>query len=238
MADTKLTSLTELAAKPADDDLLYLVDVSDTTDDATGSSRKLKAKRFATTDGSAVTFTGGGSIALGGYTLTAPATGTLLTLAHLLTVDGAGSGVDADLLDGVQLSAIQAYMLGQTLKMLSVPYSADYAVLGVTYNGGAASAIYLNASNIPSSLKVYLYVLVGVSGASTAYARLYNETTAAAISGSEVTNVFGTADFTWLNSGDIRANLTAGLNRYILQLKNSSAGQETYSTSAMLVITP
>lgn len=242
MADTKLTALTELAATPADGDLLYVVDVSDTSDDAAGSSRKLQAKRFVKSDGTSTQITGGGTIALGGYTLTVPATGTAQTVAALLTnilaVDGAGSGIDADTLDGVQLSAIQAYMLGQTLKMLSVPSSSDYAVLGATYNGGAASAIYLNASNIPSSLKVYLYVLVGVSGASTAYARLYNETTAAAITGSEVTNVFGTADFTWLASGDIRANLTAGLNRYILQLKNSSGGQETYSMSAMLVITP
>lgn len=215
MADTKLTSLTELAATPADGDMLYVVDVSDTTDDASGSSRKIQAKRWVKSDGSSTQVTGGGTIALGGYTLTVPATGTAVTEA-----------------------VVQAYMLGQTLKMLSVPYSADYAVLGTTYNGGAASAIYLNASNIPSSLNVYLYVLVGVSDASTGYARLYNETTAAAITGSEVTNVFGTGDFTWLASGDIRANLTAGLNRYILQLKNSSGAQETYSTSAMLVITP
>jgi len=77
MADTKLPALTEVDAVPADTDLLYLVDVSDTADDATGSSRKIKAQRFATTDGSAVTFTGGGTIALGGYTLTVGATGTV-----------------------------------------------------------------------------------------------------------------------------------------------------------------
>ena len=40
MSDTKLTGLTELTA-PADDDWLYLVDKSDTTDDAAGSSRKV-----------------------------------------------------------------------------------------------------------------------------------------------------------------------------------------------------
>lgn len=39
MADAKLPALTELTA-PASGDLLYVVDVSDTTDDATGSSRK------------------------------------------------------------------------------------------------------------------------------------------------------------------------------------------------------
>jgi hypothetical protein len=45
VADAKLTALTELTAEPADDDWLYLVDKSDTTDDAAGSSRKLLVER-------------------------------------------------------------------------------------------------------------------------------------------------------------------------------------------------
>lgn len=44
MADSKLTALTETSV-PALDDLLYTVDVSDTTDDAAGSSRKLTLQR-------------------------------------------------------------------------------------------------------------------------------------------------------------------------------------------------
>jgi len=40
MADTKLSALTTPSGGPAAADLLYLVDVSDTTDDAAGSSRK------------------------------------------------------------------------------------------------------------------------------------------------------------------------------------------------------
>ena len=44
MADSKLTALTEVSV-PDLDDLSYLVDVSDTTDDAAGSSRKVTLRR-------------------------------------------------------------------------------------------------------------------------------------------------------------------------------------------------
>ncbi len=45
MADTKLPALTDLSA-PALDDLLYIVDVSDTTDDASGSSFDITLERL------------------------------------------------------------------------------------------------------------------------------------------------------------------------------------------------
>lgn len=41
MADAKVPALTELNATPADADELYIVDKSDTTDDATGTSKKI-----------------------------------------------------------------------------------------------------------------------------------------------------------------------------------------------------
>jgi len=41
MADQKLTDRTELAAAPADGDLVHVVDVSDTTDNASGTSKKI-----------------------------------------------------------------------------------------------------------------------------------------------------------------------------------------------------
>jgi hypothetical protein len=43
MANAKVTALTALAEAPHNDDLVYLVDVSDTTDDATGTSKKITA---------------------------------------------------------------------------------------------------------------------------------------------------------------------------------------------------
>jgi hypothetical protein len=42
MADKKLTEQTELTELPHDDDIIHVVDVSDTTDDATGTSKKWK----------------------------------------------------------------------------------------------------------------------------------------------------------------------------------------------------
>lgn len=41
MADERVSDQTELNASPADGDLVHLVDISDTTDNAGGSSRKM-----------------------------------------------------------------------------------------------------------------------------------------------------------------------------------------------------
>lgn len=67
MADAKLTALTALAA-PATADLMYIVDVSDTTDSGAGTSKKMTLSTFLTSfvfadtvsgtiNGSNVTFT-------------------------------------------------------------------------------------------------------------------------------------------------------------------------------------
>lgn len=81
MSDTKISALTALAAQPASTDLLPIVDVSDTTQAASGSTKKITAAYFAQTQGTVATITGGGTIALGGFTLTVPATGTVALLA-------------------------------------------------------------------------------------------------------------------------------------------------------------
>jgi len=72
MADTKNTGLAELAAVPADDDLLYLVDVSDTSMAGTGTSKKNKAKYVLRTNGTANTL--GANIAANGYNFTGAGT--------------------------------------------------------------------------------------------------------------------------------------------------------------------
>lgn len=79
---TKITSLTSLGATPADNDVVPIVDVSDTSQAATGTAKKLTAVYFAKTDGSATTVTGGGTISLGGYTVTVPSTGTVAMDGH------------------------------------------------------------------------------------------------------------------------------------------------------------
>lgn len=208
MADTKLTSLTELAATPADGDMLYVVDVSDTTDDATGSSRKIQAKRWVKSDGTSTQVTGGGTIALGGYTLTVPATGT---------------------------AATRADMLIQTINMCR---SLTGSIDSTSYiNFDTSSGTYLNGAAIPSSLKVYLYCHIVISGATTAYVELYNDTDGASISGSELTSTSTSGE--WKVSGDIRAALASGLKRYTIRLKNSVIGGTAVAASSVqLVITP
>lgn len=73
MANIRLSGLTELTT-PASGDLLYIVDISDTTDNAAGSSRKITATNLfaeaATLNTNLVTLTG--SQTLTNKTLTAP----------------------------------------------------------------------------------------------------------------------------------------------------------------------
>ena len=59
MADQKLTDLTELATSAASDDWLYVVDKSDTTDSAAGSSKKISVSNLVpSTEGTAILSTG------------------------------------------------------------------------------------------------------------------------------------------------------------------------------------
>lgn len=46
MAEQRLTDQSELNETPADDDVLHIVDVSDTTDDDDGSSKKIKVSNL------------------------------------------------------------------------------------------------------------------------------------------------------------------------------------------------
>jgi len=76
MADQRITQLGQKSIKPADDDLLVMVDVDDTTMAASGTNKKITMAFFATTTGDAASITGGGEIVLGGNTLTVAATGS------------------------------------------------------------------------------------------------------------------------------------------------------------------
>lgn len=53
MADTKVSALTLLNAKPADDDYYTLVDTSDTTMSASGTNKRIRADRILHTSGTA-----------------------------------------------------------------------------------------------------------------------------------------------------------------------------------------
>lgn len=82
MANTKISALTALGATPASGDLFSIVDVSDTTQAASGSTKKITAAYLAVTDGFVATVTGGGVVSLGGFTITVPATGTVALIAR------------------------------------------------------------------------------------------------------------------------------------------------------------
>ena len=81
MAGEKLTQRT-VTTSAADNDLMHIVDVSDTTDSPEGTSKQITKANFA----SDIT----------------PTASQILTA--IKTVDGSGSGLDADLLDGQHAS--------------------------------------------------------------------------------------------------------------------------------------
>lgn len=82
---TEISSLTDLAAAPADGDQLVILDVSDTTQSANGTTKKLAASRVART-GAANTFTAA-------QTINSP------TAATIPLILNAASGATADILN-------------------------------------------------------------------------------------------------------------------------------------------
>lgn len=66
MANTKITALDEIGATPAATDVIPIVDVSDTTMAASGTTKKVLASRFLMTTGGSVT----GSLAVSGSVTT------------------------------------------------------------------------------------------------------------------------------------------------------------------------
>lgn len=83
MANKKVTSLTELSAAPATNDLVPIVDVSDTTDSANGTTKKLTVANLFTTPtiGSFTNATHDHSNAAGGGQLTDTALSTAVGIA-------------------------------------------------------------------------------------------------------------------------------------------------------------
>ena len=194
MADTKIAALGSLAAQPASNDLLAIVDVSDTTQAASGSTKKIAAAYFAQTAGSVALLTGGGTIALGGYTLTVPATGTvaLLATANTFTTQQV-----------IAPSSTGAYGL-----VIQMPASTTLDCLYIQYNGGyrcgfnqraAVSQVLLNAVDLGNTVAGPSCVVGNNTNATVPSAgtlALYNRST--------------TGYFVWADaSGNIRVNTSA-----------------------------
>ncbi len=88
MADLKITQLAQLNAIPAANDVIPIVDVSDTSMAASGTTKKIAANRIVATDGNAAVVTGGGTVALGGNSLTVTGGNVTLTDSGTLDLNG------------------------------------------------------------------------------------------------------------------------------------------------------
>jgi len=113
VANTKITALSSYAAQLAAGDLLPFVDISDTSQAASGTTKKVAAGYFGLTDGSTTLFTGGGTIALGGFTLTVPATGTAALRGANNTFSGTNTFSGANTFTTTQtIAVVSAASLG------------------------------------------------------------------------------------------------------------------------------
>jgi len=147
MANTKVSALTAYGAQLAPGDLIPMVDVSDTTQAASGTTKKVAAAYFALTAGATAVITGGGTIALGGFTLTVPATGTAALLATANTFTAANSfvpastgtvGVNINMPTSTSAAAVVAAYNGTTRARLSVA-AADTLLALDEFDNGAST---------------------------------------------------------------------------------------------------
>ena len=146
MADTKISNLAALAAAPDENDVFALVDTS------ASSTKKLEARNLVVaTAGAVANVTDGGTIALGGFTATIPATGTVALLAtanvftEAQTVSGTG-GV-AGLLDVFTLSNDREYGVSE----FNGPSMRFLGTLGIQFGSlGAGSKGYTGVEGFMS----------------------------------------------------------------------------------------
>lgn len=147
MADRRITEHTELAEQPHANDLIEIVDVSDTTDAASGTNKKIKRANLLGTvlANTTASFTTADETKLDGIESGATADQSAAEiLAALLTVDGAGSGLDADLLDGNSSAAFATS--GHDHSGTYQPLDADLTDLASKWTAASASG--------PASLQV------------------------------------------------------------------------------------
>lgn len=132
MADQRLTDRSELAAAPADTDLVHIVDVSDTTDNASGTSKKITITNLIKTYVEALTsyfnVTSDNSDAI-----TEGASNLFLTTAERSKLSGIETA--ADVTDTANVTAAGALMDSEVTNLAQVKAfsSADYAAASHTH---------------------------------------------------------------------------------------------------------
>lgn len=224
----KLSEFGELDAVPSAGDMLAILDVSDTSQAASGTLKRIDADRAAWTNGNLTTITGGGTIELGGFTLTVPKTGSVAMTADLITYGHFP----------FYFPWVMMPVAGSMSPAIPAASSTTYTtLLGVSPTSRYETVF--NVSNLPSNATVKLRVRMMVSAASTGSVQM-QMTNGSAITGSEVTTT--STSYAWVTSGDIKANLNAGATTYRLAVKNSYVpgvgedGRYTILAGAELVV--
>jgi hypothetical protein len=143
MADAKTTQLAQLAATPATNDMLMVVDVSDTTMAASGTNKRLPAsyvarsdagKKLITGDGTELTLTGSGTAMLQDRALL-PLGGSLTISGGVITVTGNYHTIDTE--GGAatdDLDTINGGTTGQLLLLRTVAGARDVTLKTGTGN--------------------------------------------------------------------------------------------------------
>lgn len=142
MADLKITQLAQLNAIPAANDVIPIVDVSDTSMAASGTTKKIAANRIVATDGNAAVVTGGGTVALGGNSLTV--TGGNPTLRDGGTLDLNGNTLS---LTGGNVTLTDSGTLDLNGYTATVPGTGTLALRDVTNSFGAIHTISQSISD-------------------------------------------------------------------------------------------
>lgn len=123
MADSKVTGLGELIGPPADNDMIYLADVSDTSMAASGTSKKNQGKNYLRTNGTANTL--GAHIAANGYNFTGAGTVTANVVVVPTYYGGTASG------GTVTLSSTTNGTKGKILFGAASAYDENSASMGI-----------------------------------------------------------------------------------------------------------
>lgn len=151
-------------------------------------------------------------------------------LTDLVNVS-AGSPSNGDLLTYVTAnSRWESQAPAATVQRAIIPIAyANYAgaTTGITSASTTYDIVYgncwINKAKYPSTATYKLRAMVQYPGASkTGYIELYNRTTGASVSGSEVSGTGGIRQM--VATGDIKANLATGENEYYVRIKTSDAG--------------
>lgn len=173
-----------------------------------------------------------------GAIVTAKLADTAVTFAKMQTIatdrllgrDTAGTGAPEEVSLGNGLGwGGSGSIIHNGPKVMYIPIVAYMANPGAGGGINVTSTSYvelypqieITAEHFPSTCTVKLVALITAATTNLKSIDLYNKTTSATVTGSEVTSSSATA-IQQLKSGDIRANLAAGANRYTARMKKAS----------------